>query len=261
LTLVIGSIRQYVRSNEGVDRLKLLVDVTEGLSYLHSANVVHGNLKGNNILVDDKGTACLCDFGLSAMVATLHAHTSASVTGSPRWMAPELFDRKDGDPGNSRPSEMSDIYALGMVFIEVFTGEIPFRRYQEDGQIFHHLMTGGRPVRPAHTLALGFSDSLWELVEMCWHADKFKRPSASFVLSQLYKASLGPHGNSHAFLTSGAGGVPALVRKKPPVRPSVRPEAFDEDDGAISGAPDTSVAVHTSRRKPKDQESGCCVVQ
>jgi len=69
---------KYVRSNPEVDRVNLLTDAANGLSYLHSFNVVHGDLKGDNVLIREIGTACLCDFGLASVARTLMTSASAS---------------------------------------------------------------------------------------------------------------------------------------------------------------------------------------
>ncbi|KDQ12658.1 hypothetical protein BOTBODRAFT_414223 [Botryobasidium botryosum FD-172 SS1] len=55
----------YLRRNPNEDRLKLLHQASLGLVYLHKNAVIHGDLKATNILVDERGVACLCDFGLS----------------------------------------------------------------------------------------------------------------------------------------------------------------------------------------------------
>ncbi|KAF9231037.1 kinase-like domain-containing protein [Melanogaster broomeanus] len=60
------------------ERLVLLSDVTMGLQYLHSQSVVHGDLSGSNVLVDDKGRACIADFGLSMLLTELGGPTFAT---------------------------------------------------------------------------------------------------------------------------------------------------------------------------------------
>ena len=118
-----------------------LKDVAKGLQYLHDSSVVHGDLKGvgilfctpcssnlatfqPNILVDNLGHARLADFGLACILCdsnTINPPTTTSgSTGSPRWMAPELFDPEVAGLNSSRPSNASDVYAFGMVVYEVF---------------------------------------------------------------------------------------------------------------------------------------------
>jgi serine/threonine protein kinase len=74
-----------------------------------------------NILVDDNGRCCLADFGLGTIIANTksmadNADASGFPGGSIRWMAPEFFRT---DPAPSKPSQETDIYALGCTIIEV----------------------------------------------------------------------------------------------------------------------------------------------
>lgn len=84
------------------------------------ANIVHGDLKGANILVNANGEAALADFGLSAVIAVAgqpSTHTSNG-GGSFRWMAPELLMPREGIMVKTRAS---DIYSFGSVILEVPT--------------------------------------------------------------------------------------------------------------------------------------------
>lgn len=123
-------------------------------------------------------------------------------------MAPELFDMEHAGPEITRPSEASDVYALGMVVMEViyflllchfhfdrasqvFTGQLPFFAHRHDSQVIFQIMSGVRPKRPIQANSLGLSDPIWDLAQTCWHADRTKRPSASFALNRLRQADPG----------------------------------------------------------------------
>ncbi|KAJ7619439.1 kinase-like domain-containing protein [Roridomyces roridus] len=118
-----GTVLKYLNDHglENVD--KLLFEIAQGLEYLHSHNVVHGDLRGTNILIKDDWSACLADFGLSVIVsATASVHTSTRA-GSPYWMAPELIDPARFGCRYAR-TPASDVYAFGCVCLEV--GSFPF---------------------------------------------------------------------------------------------------------------------------------------
>ncbi|KAJ7279188.1 kinase-like domain-containing protein, partial [Mycena rebaudengoi] len=88
-----------------------------GLHYLHSKNIVHGDLKAANILIDNAGTAVLCDFGLARIKADMTSRTvqqdiQTVGPGSRNWMSPELLR-------GATPRKTSDIYAFGMTIYEV----------------------------------------------------------------------------------------------------------------------------------------------
>ncbi|KAF7325256.1 G-protein alpha subunit [Mycena venus] len=96
-------------------------DIASGLKYLHDLDppVVHGDIKGANILIDDGGQACLADFGLALAVESQAFDTSAGNRGTLRWLAPEILD-------SSRKAERQasltkrDIYAFGCTILEVY---------------------------------------------------------------------------------------------------------------------------------------------
>jgi len=86
--------------------------------------MVHGDLKGANILINDEKRACLADFGITGLIYNLSMRITMSTAyngkGTTRWMAPELLDPDQfGANGESQPTMGSDIYAFGMVMLEV----------------------------------------------------------------------------------------------------------------------------------------------
>ncbi|KAJ3482581.1 hypothetical protein NLI96_g6880 [Meripilus lineatus] len=96
-----------------------LLEIAQGLSYLHSEGVVHGDLRGVNILVDRSGKMKLADFGLAVIA---EAGQSLSVTirgGAFGWLAPELIDPESFGFVDARPTFASDIYSFACVCIEV----------------------------------------------------------------------------------------------------------------------------------------------
>jgi serine/threonine protein kinase len=72
--------------------------------------------------VDEDGRARLCDFGLASFAAMIDVFTSAELPrGTTGWKAPELYDPGDADHKFTSPSQASDVYAFGMVVIEVLS--------------------------------------------------------------------------------------------------------------------------------------------
>ncbi|KAF9778179.1 kinase-like domain-containing protein [Thelephora terrestris] len=185
-----GNVIRYARSNPKANRLKLLAEVMSGVTYLHELKIVHGDLKGANILVDVTGTARVADFGLMTMIdmsTAILSGTAVSSGGTHGWMSPELLDPSRFG-ANGRPTRESDCYALGMVIYEVLTGLRPF----------HHLiaptpvpavMRGERPIKPFDAESLGFSDTLWRLVQSCWGESSADRPTVRELLDCVSPAS------------------------------------------------------------------------
>ncbi|TDL22635.1 kinase-like protein [Rickenella mellea] len=188
-----GNLLVYLRRYPRANRLNLLVGVAEGLLYLHQIGIVHGDVKSANILIDDAHRACLADFGLACI--THDARTASAITtstamhGSIRWMAPELLHPEQAGREDSRASAESDIYALGMVILETFTGKIPFHHHMRDATVVLDVTLGMRPDRPgSEATALGLSDLVWSLIEVCWQTAWRARPRIDFVLQCLKEA-------------------------------------------------------------------------
>ncbi|KAH0578650.1 hypothetical protein H2248_003785 [Termitomyces sp. 'cryptogamus'] len=104
----------YLKHNPRAPRLLLANDVANGLLYLHENGIVHGELKGKNILINDTNQACLAGFGVLAQDPFDLSQDFFLF----HWQAPELLDSKDTDPKNSM---LSDVYAYGSVCYEVYS--------------------------------------------------------------------------------------------------------------------------------------------
>ena len=126
-----GNLRQFLSSRSWPHRLgySLLLDVAQGMLYLHAMSVIHGDLKALNVLVDGN-KAVIADFGLSKikMAGTTMGGTAGLVDssmatrtgGTVAFMAPELFEGR-------RMSKASDAYAFAMLCYEVLSeGKYPF---------------------------------------------------------------------------------------------------------------------------------------
>ncbi|KAG6887213.1 hypothetical protein C0992_013363 [Termitomyces sp. T32_za158] len=176
-----GNINEYLKKNPGAPRQKLAVDVASGLQYLHSEGIIHGDLKGVNVLVDDAGRACLADFGLSSVsdpsiISWTSASAPSSKGGTKGWQAPELFP---DDQRTVKNTEASDMYAWGCVCMEIFTGKHPqFRRYP---------MTRVEVPSPSWT-DWGLTEEIWSCMERCWDQEPSNRPSAGDVVHFLSTA-------------------------------------------------------------------------
>ncbi|KAF8486691.1 kinase-like domain-containing protein, partial [Gautieria morchelliformis] len=121
-----GNIIDYLaHMKPNADRRQLLREAAEGILYLHTRAepVVHGDIKGANILITDSGSAVLADFGLSKIS---HQETTMALqgAGSPRWMAPELILTTDTETGPVK-SLKSDVYAFGHAMLEVLISWFP----------------------------------------------------------------------------------------------------------------------------------------
>ncbi|KAK0499815.1 kinase-like domain-containing protein, partial [Armillaria luteobubalina] len=120
-----GNIMHYLEAHPSHDRLLSLVQVAEGMKYLHNHNppIVHADIRGANIVIMDNTCCCLADFGLSLFAESQALDSSYRMKGSTRWLAPEYLDSTLFDYSYLAAR---DIYAYGCTIVEIFTGRPPF---------------------------------------------------------------------------------------------------------------------------------------
>ncbi|KAF8123314.1 kinase-like domain-containing protein [Boletus edulis] len=188
-----GSLRSFLGEYDDrlaiIHRLQLLVDIADGLCYLHSfaAPIIHGDLSCNNVLIDRDYNVRLTDFGYASMIGdipetSLYLQMTTMKPGTIRWAAPEHFLADVDQP--MQPTTQSDIYSfgnLGLFASIVLSGKHPWSEIQREAAIIIQLSRGIKPKRP---LSRPIEDQYWELIERCW-APVGDRPAASDVVSSL----------------------------------------------------------------------------
>ncbi|CAE6429589.1 unnamed protein product [Rhizoctonia solani] len=178
-----GDLRAFLRLYPDADRRDLCMQITDGVAYLHSQTIVHGDIKGANILISQDGVAKITDFGTSALKEyTLQFAATKSKPGlSVRWAAPEVLEEK------SENSYQADVYALGMTILEAITGKVPYAHITRDCAVMRHVIDGVLPIRPeAHILGDDcYGDALWSLLNRCWAYDSRNRPTATEIQYQM----------------------------------------------------------------------------
>ncbi|KAG8927278.1 hypothetical protein FRC03_009836 [Tulasnella sp. 419] len=176
-----GNAMQYLKTNPGVNRLKLIVDIVKGLNHLHSRKppTIHSDLKGDNILIGDDGVARLSDFGLADLLdESLEAsfRTSSFLSGCIHFLAPELL-------AGERKTVESDIWALGGLILQIASSRLPYF-YLNRMQVLSALCINQIPdVRQYGRFK--HDDRLWPIIMGCWKINPKERWTASQILSYL----------------------------------------------------------------------------
>jgi eukaryotic-like serine/threonine-protein kinase len=143
------------------------VDMCTGMAVAHQVGIVHRDLKPANVLINEAGLLKIVDFG----VAAAHREGDTQLTktgyviGSPKYMAPEQILGRKVD-------ERADIYAIGVILYELFTGVPPYSRGDHMAVMYQHVQGKARPpveVNPALPPGLG------EIVVKAMQVDKSKR--------------------------------------------------------------------------------------
>lgn len=183
-----GNLQEYLQKSPNADRYHFCVQIALGVSYLHSINMVHGDIKAINVLVSKEGIAKLNDFDHSILMdPTLCFSSTSNVGGGTlRWMAPELIlgPEDESSPPTSKTTQ-TDVYALGMTMLEIISGRVPYAEYVFDRSIMNAVYKKKPPNRPAELTGNERADQMWALLGRCWDYDPAVRPSAPSVLQSV----------------------------------------------------------------------------
>lgn len=207
-----GTLVEYL-SKHPTELWTKLREAALGVQCLHSRGIVHGDLKGNNIVIGSDGKAKVTDFGLSGLAND--ASTMGQVSGAVQWVAPECLIKREPQ----RPTLASDVYSFGMCIIEALrvVGEediqAPWGNLPNAAVKYHACTAKKLPVRPQHC-----TDEAWNLIlRMCAH-DPASRIQIVTVVDELEKLEL-----------YGYGGM-----QQPPTHDLVNPLRFSQMSRLIS---------------------------
>ncbi|KAI4325411.1 hypothetical protein MLD38_030814 [Melastoma candidum] len=174
-----GSLYDFLHKQNGMFKLpsllKVAVDVSKGMNYLHQNNIIHRDLKTANLLMDENEVVKVADFGVARVQDETGVMTAE--TGTYRWMAPEVIEHRPYD-------NKADVFSFGIVLWELLTGEIPYAYMSPLQAAVGVVQKGLRPMIPENA-----SPSLIELLRRCWQQNPDERPSFSEILDNLKQIS------------------------------------------------------------------------
>mmetsp|Transcript_6143 Transcript_6143/g.14822 ORF Transcript_6143/g.14822 Transcript_6143/m.14822 type:complete len:694 (-) Transcript_6143:320-2401(-) len=172
-----------------------------GLDFLHKHQIMHRDIKGANILVDNSGVVKLADFGASKKIENLVTMDSGykSIKGTPYWMAPEVIKAT----GHGR---QADIWSVGCTVIEMATGKPPWSEFKEPMSAMYQIASSKEPPPiPEH-----LSPEARDFLLLCFNRVPKERPNASRLLQ-------------HPFLSQATPGGRTPPSRVAPARPPATP--------------------------------------
>jgi serine/threonine-protein kinase len=119
----------FFSANQGIP---LMIQACNALGYAHRAGIIHCDVKPQNMIVSDDNRLKITDFGIARALSSINEDNKPDVVwGSPQYLSPE-------QALGEQPSPASDVYSLGVVMYEMFTGKLPFNAKTTDELIQLH---------------------------------------------------------------------------------------------------------------------------
>ncbi|EJD39208.1 kinase-like protein [Auricularia subglabra TFB-10046 SS5] len=210
-----GNALTYLRKYPRANRASLVYQIANGMEYLHSKGVLHGDLKASNVLIDERGGALITDFGLSGIFLDISVQSHRTMVpvaaGADRWKAPEALE-------SGQLTKKTDVYSWAMTALELFTGRPPFGHIFD---IYTHVVTNGRaPARPSEREAPGLSSDMWTLITEAMARNPDARPSFTAAAQRISRMLRTPSP------LPGANPLPAVLPIAPQPPPKVHVPIF-----------------------------------
>ncbi|XP_035467055.1 tyrosine-protein kinase receptor TYRO3 isoform X2 [Scophthalmus maximus] len=163
--------------------VQFMLDVSRGMNYLSSRNIIHRDLAARNCMLDENMNVCVADFGLSKKIYSGDYYRQGSVSKLPvKWISLESLS-------DNVYTSQSDVWAFGVTMWEVMTrGQTPYPGV-ENSEIYEFLIKGERLKKPPDCRS-----DIYELMHSCWSPVPKCRPSFHHLVRQLEALwlSLGP---------------------------------------------------------------------
>jgi serine/threonine protein kinase len=168
--------------------LDIMLQIAEGMNYLHENDVMHRDLKSKNVLINvvkneenlelsSSMLVKITDFGLAKLKE--NSQYSTKHLGTTPWRAPEMFDVVDNK--NTKYTKAADVYSFAMVFFEVLTGKTPFSDVRRK-DLYKKVCEGERPALPSKAYCPVY---LSAFIDRCWVTKAKHRPQFPEICQML----------------------------------------------------------------------------
>jgi hypothetical protein len=179
-------------------KVELLRGICDGMTMLHSQNVLHLDLKPENVLISADGTPWVADFGLAIAITTSLTAGAGSTTGgrgTMQYKAPEHFandsDSDDSDKEENKVSSRSvyqkpaDVYSFGIVCWEIFSGQVPYPGKDVGKIASMHVKAALNSKKIKRPPLDKIPSEMTSLTQACWAQDPMSRPTFRQVKEML----------------------------------------------------------------------------
>ncbi|KAG1882777.1 kinase-like domain-containing protein, partial [Suillus subluteus] len=177
-----GSLHDYLKREHpnlpAHRKLDILVQVADGIKYLHRQSIAHGNLTGDDLLLDASGRVHIADFSHSVILAEADSRIfSEQLPADARYISPE---RIVTGCQTLRPTKAGDVYSYGcLMFLQVLEGKVPYHYITRYEYILYDVLKRIRPIKPPASVVI---DTDWDFIQRCWLGDAERRPSVEDIL-------------------------------------------------------------------------------
>lgn len=232
--------------------VKYGIQIANGLAYAHANQIIHKDVKSQNILIDKYDHVKITDFGISQMMNNTTITHNKGVLGSAHYFSPE-------QARGEKLSYQTDVYSLGIVLYEMLVGDLPFTADNPVSVALKHIQEKPKSV---HALMHDVPESLSFIVSKCLE----KKPEDRFANMQALSRALSSipliahpssSNTSKTITTAATAAAVASVAKKAPSKsqPSSAKKSVDsplvKDAVAQKAALKTSKSAQVSRKKEK----------
>jgi serine/threonine protein kinase len=187
--LMSKDLRMYLKENVPLSlplAVDIMLQIAEGMKYLHESGVMHRDLKADNVLINvvenesyisPSVQVKLTDFGMSKLNLNNSRFTTME-RGNAHWRAPEVFQ---DEQNTEKYTKAADVYSFALVFFEVLTGELPFANISKS-QILGKIRCGERPILPPYDYC---PVHLSAFIKECWATRPEDRPKFPEICQRL----------------------------------------------------------------------------